>query len=59
MNAKTAFEILKPLNLSGKDKKDLIKLLSGEKMGLKKNKVLTVASAKADFKNRLQNMVGW
>ncbi|PXX26244.1 hypothetical protein C7967_1155 [Thalassospira sp. 11-3] len=59
MDANTALAILKPLNLSQKDKRELCALLAGNRIKETKNKkVLTVAQAKADFKARLKNMVG-
>lgn len=57
MDAKTAYAILQPLNLSKKDKRELCALLLGERIQeTKREKVLTVAEAKTDFKMRLKQI---
>jgi len=53
MNAQTAFNILQPLCLSTKDKKELAGLLNGVRVLRAKKKGISISWAKHDFKNRL------
>lgn len=55
MDAKTAYEVLKPLNLSEKEKKELCRLLMGEKPRKRpvKKPVIDPEWALADFNKKL------
>jgi|GEM_PF-6383276 len=56
MDAQTAYNIINQLDLSQKDVLELISLLKGAKPKRKGRKsVISVAWAKKDFKNRLNN----
>ena len=54
MNPKLAFDIIKTIDLSQKEVSQLIDMLNGKTVKKRaKSKVISVACAKRDFKNRL------
>jgi hypothetical protein len=56
MDAKTAYEVLKPLNLSEKEKKELCRLLMGEKPRKRpaKKPAIDIDLVDAHFRNVLE-----
>lgn len=58
MDVRTAHNVIKQLNLSKGQERELAAMLLGKPVVPKRQRVITVAAAKADFKNRLKKMVG-